>query len=366
MQDKNDTIRRWDNLIKQYMAQQKYLKDVGKLWVNKGKSVDNNVESELKEALTQTDKNLVQLKSFIVPRLDTPNLFVEDILKSEVQKLAEQNYALTTENENLKENVKDLQMNLNESEKLIAVCKYMITLISDNGSNSDSFYLNILIYRLVKSYIRVVKRSLKPRNLIKVHNFKSVNMQDKHDKIRQWDNLIKQYIAQHKYLKDVGELWINKGKNVDKDVKIKLQEALVQIDKSLLQLKSFFVPYLDTANLFEEDKLKSEIQKLAEENCRLMIENENLKEDIKNLQINRGQNEELINKNFQLLVDRKEEHFNSMLKAQNNLIENLKEDLEQSYKDVEMFRTLNKTLEIELKKHVANEDDLELNTQHAA
>ncbi|KAF5308066.1 hypothetical protein FQR65_LT06441 [Abscondita terminalis] len=159
-------------------------------------------------------------------------------------------------------------------------------------------------------------------------------------------------------------------KNVDKEngnknnhIQAQLKEALVNTDKTLFHLKSFFVPFLGTTNLFKEDELKNEIQNLVEQNSALMDKNDNLTVEKDNLivklqNLESGATENEVSINEMLMLKQEQEKLNNNLKTQDELIENIKDELVQCNKEIETLRQLNNNLEVELsKRHVESYQD---------
>ncbi|KAF2878783.1 hypothetical protein ILUMI_27382 [Ignelater luminosus] len=226
------------------------------------------------------------------------------------------------------------------------------------------------------------------------------------DKVKEWNNLIERYISLHKYIKDVGKIGITQGRSghIDKEVQTKIKDALVQTNKTLHQLKNFFKPCLtevDTSDVFPEEKSKAEIENLNKKVSELTQENNSLQqkllsepgnykslhletecqlllEDKKELheQINQLERHcRFLTEQIEVLISKKvsgeeedkntkpskeigvpifylkrQEQLEGNLKAQNDLIFDLKRQLTDTIREKEMFKSLNKDLEVEVQK----------------
>ncbi|KAF5293567.1 hypothetical protein FQA39_LY03052 [Lamprigera yunnana] len=399
MQDRTNKIKEWDKLIKLYISQQKCIREAGIVLIDK--EVRHDVTcSKLKDALLSADATLLQLKQFFVPLLDVKDLFIENQLKIEVQKLAQVHGVLLTANSSLRTQNEDLEEDLRKAEDEHARIKECLEQEEqkDTQQSSEGIFQSMLKYNqerfdeelkkkndALTNLKKELNESNKDKELARILNvklqnelqknkiepfFSSITMADKEDKIREWTNVIKRHNAQHKYLGDVGKVFINKGEN-HKDAGTTLREALANSDQMLFKLKQCFTPLINEKNLFADILLHAEKEHLEKENKRLSSEQEDLTKENKKLkdnlqkllETNETLNDDLLKKQqsrsiepteetFQLLARRNQEQFDNTLKIQDDLIATLKEQLDKSNKDKEEVRMLNTQLETELKKNV--------------
>ncbi|KAB0793261.1 hypothetical protein PPYR_12881 [Photinus pyralis] len=163
-------------------------------------------------------------------------------------------------------------------------------------------------------------------------------MDNQSERLRKWKNLLKNYRADHEYLNKVGKSWIlSEGRSTETERKIK--EALIHTDKSLNAIKEYFEPYLETMQKeIEHLRVTNESgNELIHQNERLNYENVQLKQKLDGLEAIRKDN-------FQSIMERKQEQFDETFKIQNDLIGNLREQLEQNAKEMQTLRQLNTNL----------------------